>query len=90
MKPSAFVVVAADRQPGPPRVRVAGEKWRRGSDDATWEPVGVRHAVRISDARRGQRRTLCGVPADEWHIWTDLELGSHGGDCRRCTQMMRG
>ena len=87
MKPSAFVVVAADRQPGPPLAQAPGKRWRRADEEVTWEPVGVRHAVRISDARRGQRRTLCGVPATEWHTWTDLELGSHGGDCRRCTQM---
>jgi hypothetical protein len=88
MKLSTFVVVAGDRQPGPPRVRVAGERWRRADDDVVWQPVGVRHAIRTSDARGShQRRTLCGVLADEWHTWTDLELGSHGGDCRRCTQM---
>ncbi len=88
MKPSAFVVVAADRQPGPPRARTAGEKWRRGDEDATWEPVGVRHAVLISDVRKGNRTTLCGVSTKEWHVWMDLALdGSHGGDCRRCTQM---
>ena len=90
MKPSAFVVVAADRQPGPPRVRLPGERWRRADEDVSWEPVGVRHAVRISDARGGQRRTLCGVLANDWHVWTNLELGAHGGDCRRCSQMMRG
>ena len=79
MKPSAFVVVAADRQPGPPRLQLPGKRWRHSDEDVTWEQVGVRHAVRISDARGGQRRTLCGVAVTEWHIWTDLELGSHGG-----------
>ena len=89
MKPSAFVVVAADRQPGPPQVQAPGKRWRRSCEDVTWQPVGVRHAVRISDARGGKRQTLCGVQANEWHIWTDIELGSHGGDCRRCTQVMQ-
>jgi len=90
LTPSALVTVAAERQPGPPRIRIAGERWRRADEEITWQPVGVRHAVRISDARGGQRRTLCGVAADDWHIWTDLELGRHGGDCRRCAQLADG
>ena len=86
---TAYLVAAGDRQPGPPRAKAHGEPWRRDDDEVTWQPVGVRHAVRLRDAHSGgPRKTLCGQVADNWYLWTDLVLdGSHGGDCRRCTQM---
>ena len=86
---SAYLVVAADRQPGPPPIRAAGEKWRRADDDAVWQPVGVRHGLWMHDARfSAPRKTLCGVMCADWHVWTDLVLdGRNGGDCRRCAQL---
>ena len=85
-----FVVVAAERRPGPPVMRSAGERRRREDDAAIWQPVGTRHAVLARAAwGAGTRATLCGLPADSWHVWTDITLdGRSGGDCRRCAQLM--
>lgn len=56
-----------------------------------WTPVGVRHAVALSQPDRSpSAHALCGVNIRQWAIFPAIPyLGSTGADCMRCTQMVR-
>jgi len=89
-------VVAADDNPRQLRSAVmdslTGPAHPLVIDLTTLQTMGNLGVAVLVSARAlgGQRRTLCEMAADEWHIWIDLELGRHGGDCRRCAQLAHG
>ena len=80
-----YVVAAVDQRVGAPPIRQPGDRHQR---PATFEPVGIQHAV-PRHATAGQScRALCGADVQGWvHFGDRPFLASSGANCQRCAQL---